>query len=125
MTYRVEMSYLLDGDYAEIEFHFGREISNIMDYCNMFDPHVMANILYHGTKKIQSNGLQGVVAEDVPTSATVILIQEHQGHYIEVGRMISADGAWNIAQLQDTPTHAIALKDGFNAGITANITPED
>lgn len=124
MTTKVQLSFETEGFDTELHFEFSRQIGNVLDYSSLFDPHTMSRLLYRGNKKLQSDGLLGVVSENVPTAATVVLIQEQQGHYIEVGRMASTDGAWAIAQLQDKPTHAIALKDGFNAGITAYIIPE-
>lgn len=125
MTTKVQLSFENDGYDTELHFDFNRQIGNVLDYSSLFDPHTMSRLLYRGNKKLQSDGLQGVIADGIPTSATVVLIQEHQGHYIEVGRMATSDGSWNISGLQDKPTHAIALKQGFNAGITAYITPED
>ncbi|MFN4367311.1 MAG: hypothetical protein ACK4GA_06830 [Acinetobacter sp.] len=98
---------------------------NGLDFGSIYDPYSISKILYEGDCQIKSDGLSGVVQEGIPVSALVVLFQEHQGKMIEVGRMDSTDGSWHIHGLKKKATHAVAFKAGFNAGVIANITPED
>lgn len=125
MTAMIDASFDVGDESVLMQYSFFKTHQNVLDYTDIYEPHSMARALYSGALRMASDGLQGVIADGIPTSATVVLIQEHQGHFIEVGRMVTSDGSWNISGLQDKPTHAIALKPGFNAGITAYITPED
>lgn len=77
-----------------------------------------------GRSSVASDGLKGVLADGVPVSATIIVLQEREGVLIEVQRIQSADGSWSMAELREQKTHALAFKDGFNAGIIANIELE-
>lgn len=77
-----------------------------------------------GSYSLQSDGLLGVIAEDVPApESTVILLQEVSGVFVEVGRQTSTDGSWEFNTLGNGETIAIALKDGYNAGIVSGLIP--
>lgn len=77
-----------------------------------------------GNCTLASDGLLGVIAEDVPApESTVILLQEVSGVFVEVGRQTSTDGSWEFNTLGNGETIAIALKDGYNAGIVSGLIP--
>jgi hypothetical protein len=78
-----------------------------------------------GNKQISSNGLMGVVADGVPVSAKVVLIQEIDGLLFEVGSTLTEDGAWNVKQLNDFNTICIAIKEGYNSGTVSQVIPEE
>ncbi|WP_143222703.1 hypothetical protein [Acinetobacter sp. ANC 4218] len=77
-----------------------------------------------GTLELSSDGLLGVVADDAPAAeSTVVLFQEISGVYVEVGRQKSSDGSWGFSTLGQGPTLAVALKQGYNAGIVSGLLP--
>lgn len=77
-----------------------------------------------GALSLSSDGLLGVVAEDAPApESTVVLFQEISGVYVEVGRQKSSDGSWGFKTLGQGPTLAVALKQGYNAGIVSGLFP--
>lgn len=89
-------------------------------HVSLFNP-LLASI---GNRTLASDGLLGVVADDVPAPAsTVVLFQEIAGAYVEVGRQLSTDGSWGFSTLGQGPTLAVALKQGYNAGIISGLLP--
>jgi hypothetical protein len=97
---------------------------NAFDIAHPGEPAAYLSNHFKGNHRIASDGLQGVIADDLPVGATVILLQQHQGVLVEVGRTISADGSYNFNDVGNKPTYAVAVKDGYNAGIVAGILPE-
>lgn len=98
--------------------------SNLPDEYNNIGIYGIAAILRRrpaGDLTVSSKGLEGVVADSTPVSASVYLIQETEGVLVEVAKTESLDGSWIIDQVHNQKTHAIAFKKDFNAGITANI----
>lgn len=80
--------------------------------------------LPRGSLMVSSKGLQGVVADSVPVGAKVVLVQEVEGILIQVAETESLDGSWLFTNIRNSETHAIAFKEGYNAGIVANIDME-
>lgn len=76
-----------------------------------------------GKGVIISDGLEGVIAEGSPIPATVVLLQNIGGVYVEVAKVESLDGSWRVEDLCQVATHAVAFKENYNAGIVADITP--
>lgn len=76
-------------------------------------------------KRLKSDGLKGIVDGEIPVSAKVIVLQEINGFYTEVGRTNSSDGSWEINNLSKKTSIAIALKEGYNAGISSGLLPKD
>ena len=78
----------------------------------------------NGYGQLSSDGLRGVIADGVPApQSTVILLQEVSGVYTEVGRKLSTDGSWSFDTLSKVPTIAVALLEGYNAGIVSGLNP--
>ena len=91
---------------------------------NVLGSHYASLFERAGTLSLHSDGLLGVVADDAPAPAsTVVLFQEISGVYVEVGRQKSTDGSWGFKTLGQGPTIAIALKQGYNAGIVSGLLP--
>lgn len=89
-------------------------------HVSLFNP-LLASI---GNRSLASDGLLGVIADDAPApQSTVVLLQEISGAYVEVGRQLSADGSWSFNTLGKEQTIAIALKDGYNAGVVSGLAP--
>lgn len=97
---------------------------NIFDYSSLGELPVIIGLNFLGNKRIGSDGLMGAIVDGAPTSANIVLIQEHHGILVEVARLETEDGSYMFTKLAGKKTHAIALKEGFNAGITADIQPE-
>lgn len=123
-------SYEFSGDDINLLLHEPLPNPNAMDRgSNLNDPSYLSyqvySIVHRGTKRIISDGLSGVIADGAPSSATVVLLQEYQGMLFEVARVDSPDGAYFFSGLNDKEIHAVAFKQGHNAGISAHIQPED
>lgn len=97
---------------------------NVFDIAHPGEPATYLEHHFKGNRRIASDGLQGVIADDLPVGATVILLQQHQGVLVEVGRTVSLDGSYSFNDVANKPTFALAVKDGYNAGIVAGILPE-
>lgn len=97
---------------------------NVFDIAHPGEPATYLEYHFKGNRRIASDGLQGVIADDLPVGATVILLQQHQGVLVEVGRTVSLDGSYSFNDVANKPTFALAVKDGYNAGIVAGILPE-
>lgn len=76
-------------------------------------------------KRLKSDGLSGIVDGNSPVSGKVVVIQEINGLYTEVGRAVTSDGSWEIKQLTNKSCIAIALKDNYNAGVVSGLLPKD
>lgn len=89
-------------------------------HVSMFGP-MLASI---GNRSMASDGLLGVVADDAPVpTSTVVLFQEIAGAYVEVGRQLSSDGSWSFNTLGKDAVIAVALKEGYNAGVVSGLIP--
>lgn len=119
------VSFSMDTD---TEYALGIEyvnVPNVYDTVTVLDPQAVIARSYSGNKRIQSDGLRGVIADSSPIDATVVIVQEHNGILVEVARTVSADGSWSFENLPDAKSHAIAFRETFNAGITSGLQPED
>lgn len=98
---------------------------NTYDMAHVYEPKPVIGRTFSGNKRLASDGLRGVVADNIPTDATVVILQEIGGMIIEMGRTTTEDGSWSFSNLPDAVSHAVAFRTGFNAGITSGIQPED
>lgn len=98
---------------------------NVLDRFGMVEPQPVVVRSYIGKKRLASDGLRGVIADNSPIDATVVVLQDHGGFLVEVARTESSDGSWLIENLPDATSHTLALREGFNAGVIANLKPED
>lgn len=117
-------SFIATGDHLEFVLD-ALNGTNVCDNNQFYEPAVIVQQMYKGNKRIQSDGLRGVIADSSPIDATVVILQEQNGLLIEVARTSSADGSWSFTNLADAKSHAIAFRETFNAGITSNLQPED
>lgn len=95
--------------------------------CNSTVNTKLANVVLNrlSKKRLKSDGLSGIVANNTPVSARVVILQEINGLYTEVGRGDSIDGSWEIRNLPSKPSIAIALKSSYNAGVVSGLDPKD
>lgn len=95
--------------------------------CNSVVNTKLANVVLNqlSKKRLKSDGLSGIVANNTPVSARVVILQEINGLYTEVGRGDSIDGSWEIGNLPSKPSIAIALKSSHNAGVVSGLDPKD
>lgn len=91
---------------------------------NTMDIFGLTRRMQKGVLTVSSDGLQGVLADGVPVGAKVILVQTVDGVLVEVAKTESLDGSWSFANIHALETHALAFKEGYNAGIVANIDME-
>ncbi|WP_336020668.1 hypothetical protein [Acinetobacter bereziniae] len=116
---------LISDESIEIRYDLTSFGLSIYDHHNIDGLHPFLHLIQsQGNKQISSNGLMGVVADGVPVSAKVVLIQEIDGLLFEVGSTLTEDGAWNVKQLNDLSTICIAIKEGYNTGTVSQVIPE-
>ena len=113
----------LDG-VMTVHCHYPKEINTYL-HNNVMDISAVISRSFHGNKRIQSDGLRGVIADSSPIDATVVIMQEHNGVLVEIARTTSPDGSWSFENLPNAKSHAIAFRETFNAGITSGLQPED
>lgn len=101
----------------------GEEQYNVFDLASPGEIPTIVELTCRGKHRLASDGLLGAIVDGAPASATILVLQEHNGVYVEVGRVVTEDGSYDFNTLADRLTHVVAFKDGFNAGITANISP--
>lgn len=99
--------------------------NNVFDFSSIGEIPAIVALHRTGKKRIKSDGLMGAIIDGAPTEAIIVLLQEFNGMLVEVGRVQSPDGSYLFEHLKDYPTHIVAMKDGFNAGIVANVVPVD
>lgn len=99
---------------------------NILDYNSIVHTAVpMIHLNALSNKRLKSDGLSGIVDGSTPVSGKVVVLQKVNGLYIEVGRAVTTDGSWEVKQLPNKPSIAIALKDNYNAGVVSGLLPKD
>ena len=98
-------------------------IYNAFDFTSVGEIPALVALHRTGKKRLASDGLMGVIIDGAPTDATIVLLQEFNGMLVEVGRVQSPDGSYLFEHLKDYPTHIVAMKEGYNAGIVANVVP--
>lgn len=120
---KIETKLTFDGEGLFLEVTKGQFQKNKYSHNS---PDSLAGIVSRmtgGKGVIISDGLEGVIAEGSPTPATVVLLQNIGGIYVEVAKVESLDGSWRVEDLRQVATHAVAFKENYNAGIVADITP--
>lgn len=83
-----------------------------LDYIKHFNHHLLA-----------SDGYEGIVADNLPSDGTVVILQVHGDRYMEVGRAATTTGEWQITNLRPSQSLAVAIKEGYNAGIVGGLIP--
>lgn len=96
---------------------------NAFDFTSVGEIPALVALHRTGKKRLASDGLMGAIIDGAPTDATIVLLQEFNGMLVEVGRVQSPDGSYLFEHLKDYPTHIVAMKEGYNAGIVANVVP--
>ena len=99
---------------------------NILDYNSIVHtsvPTIHLNAL--SSKRLKSDGLSGIVDGSTPVSGDVVVLQKINGLYVELGSAVTADGSWEINHLPERESIAIALKEGYNAGVVSGLLPKD
>ena len=83
-----------------------------LDYIKHFNHHHLA-----------SDGYEGIVADNLPSDGTVVILQVLGDRYMEVGRAATTTGEWQITNLRPSQSLAVAIKEGYNAGIVGGLIP--
>lgn len=113
-----------DADGVYLSMTEDSNLPSIYHNHNTMDIFGLTRRMQKGVLTVSSDGLQGVLADGVPVGAKVILVQNVDGVLVQVAGTESLDGSWLFTNIRNSKTHAIAFKEGYNAGIVANIDME-
>lgn len=120
---KIDTTMSFDGEGLFLELGKNRFQKNKYSHISLDSLSGIVSRMTGGKGVIISDGLEGIIADGSPTAATVVLLQNIGGIYVEVAKVESLDGSWRVEDLRQISTHAVAFKENYNAGIVADITP--
>lgn len=113
-------------DDENIYYHVPQDTLRMRGYDLYSDfnlPAVLDYIKTYNKHRLASDGYEGIVADNLPSDGTVIVFQVIGDRYVEVGRTETTTGEWQVTNLRPSQSLAVAIKEGYNAGIVGGLIP--